>query len=67
MRCGTEPHPSHLSLEQALEWIQRLQPRRSILTHMHVPLDYDTVMKETPADVEPGHDGLVVEIPIESA
>ncbi len=60
-------HPSHFSLGQALEWIDRLKPRRSILTHMHVPLDYDTVMKETPAHVEPGHDGLVVEIPIESA
>ena len=41
-------HPSHLSLEQSLAWIERLKPKRAILTHMHTPLDYDTVMAETP-------------------
>ena len=55
------PHPSHLSLEQALDWIARFSPKRSVLTHMHTPLDYDTVMSETPANVEPGHDQFVVE------
>lgn len=55
-------HASHLSLGQSLEWIERLQPARAILTHMHVPLDYDTVQKETPAHVEPAYDGLSFEI-----
>jgi phosphoribosyl 1,2-cyclic phosphate phosphodiesterase len=55
------PHPSHLSLEQALGWIARFAPKRSVLTHMHTPLDYDTVMAETPDHVEPGHDQFVVE------
>ena len=55
-------HSSHLSLSQALEWIERLKPKRAILTHMHVPLDYDTVQKETPAHVEPAFDGLSFEI-----
>jgi phosphoribosyl 1,2-cyclic phosphate phosphodiesterase len=54
-------HPSHLSMEQALSWIDRFQPRHAILTHMHIPLDYDTVMAETPSHVEPAYDGLVVE------
>lgn len=54
-------HPSHLALEQSLEWIERLRPRHAILTHMHVPLDYDTVMRETPAHVTPAHDGLIIE------
>lgn len=57
-------HPSHLSLGQALDWIERLKPKRAILTHMHVPLDYATVMAETPAHVEPGYDGMTVEIAI---
>ncbi|MDO9418565.1 MBL fold metallo-hydrolase [Pararhizobium sp.] len=57
-------HPSHLSLEQSLGWIESLQPKRAVLTHMHVPLDYDTVMLETPDHVEPGYDGLVVEFEI---
>lgn len=54
-------HPSHLSLEQALSWIERFAPRHAILTHMHIPLDYETVMAETPAHVEPAYDGLAVE------
>lgn len=56
-----ERHPSHLSLEQALAWIERLGPRQSYLTHMHVPLDYGTVHRETPANVEPAHDMLAFE------
>ena len=55
-------HPSHLSLEQAMGWIDRLQPKRAILTHMHIPLDYDTVMRETPDHVEPAYDGMVIEV-----
>ncbi|NKN37668.1 MBL fold metallo-hydrolase [Agrobacterium sp. a22-2] len=58
-------HPSHLSLEQALGWIDRLQPRRAILTHMHVPLDYATVMAETPDHVEPAYDQMAFEIEID--
>jgi phosphoribosyl 1,2-cyclic phosphate phosphodiesterase len=54
-------HPSHLSLEQALSWIEGFSPKRAILTHMHIPLDYETVMKETPEHVEPGYDGLMFE------
>jgi phosphoribosyl 1,2-cyclic phosphate phosphodiesterase len=60
------PHPSHLSLSEALEWIERLAPKRAVLTHMHVPLDYATVMSQTPDNVEPAYDGMAIEIPLES-
>ena len=36
-------HPSHLSVEQALSWIARVKPKRAVLTHMHVDLDYATL------------------------
>jgi len=58
-------HPSHLSFAEALEWIARLSPAKAYLTHMHVPLDYATVMAETPDNVEPAYDGLAIEVPIE--
>lgn len=58
------PHPSHLSLEQSLEWIRHFAPRRAILTHMHTPLDYDTVMRETPDHVEPAYDGMQITVDI---
>ncbi len=57
-------HPSHLSLEEALDWIARLSPKHAVLTHMHVPLDYETVMGETPDNVEPAYDGMVIEVTI---
>ena len=57
-------HPSHFSLGEALEWIERLKPERAVLTHMHIPLDYDTVMAETPDHVAPAHDGLTAEFEI---
>lgn len=57
-------HPSHLSLSEALAWIERLAPKRAILTHMHIPLDYAAVARETPAHVEPAYDGMVIEIPL---
>ncbi|OQM73175.1 MBL fold metallo-hydrolase [Manganibacter manganicus] len=56
-------HPSHFSLAESLDWVERLAPGKAILTHMHVPLDYATVMAETPACVEPAYDGMVIEIP----
>ena len=57
------PHPSHLSLDEALAWIERLKPKRAILTHMHVDLDYDTLRRTLPPNVEPGFDGMAIELP----
>jgi phosphoribosyl 1,2-cyclic phosphate phosphodiesterase len=55
-------HPSHFSLGEALAWINRLKPARAVLTHMHVPLDYETVLAETPPHVEPAYDGMILEL-----
>ena len=60
-----KPHPSHFSLQEALSWIERLGAQRAILTHMHIPLDYDAVMAETPDHVAPAYDGLQIEISVE--
>jgi phosphoribosyl 1,2-cyclic phosphate phosphodiesterase len=55
-----KPHPSHLTVKTALEWIRRLKPRRAILTHLHVDLDYEMLRRELPEHVEPAYDGMVV-------
>ncbi|WP_088343501.1 MULTISPECIES: MBL fold metallo-hydrolase [Rhodomicrobium] len=55
-------HPSHFSVEEALEWIARVRPKRAILTHMHIDLDYDTLRKELPEGVEPAYDGMRIEL-----
>lgn len=55
------PHPTHFSVKQALEWVDRLKPGRAILTHLNVELDYDTLRRELPDHVQPAYDGMVVE------
>lgn len=57
-----KPHPSHFSLSEALEWIERLKPSRAVLTHMHTPLDYEAVRWQTPKNVEPAYDGMTIEV-----
>ncbi|HWE73923.1 MAG TPA: MBL fold metallo-hydrolase [Stellaceae bacterium] len=56
------PHPTHSHLERTLSWIERVKPKRAILTHMDETLDYEALRRELPAGVEPGYDGLVIEI-----
>lgn len=56
------PHPSHFSLDDALAWIERLKPRRAILTNLHADLDYDVLRKDLPPHVEPAFDGLRFEV-----
>ena len=51
-------HPSHLSVDQALAWIERLAPRHAVLTHMHNDLDYATLKARLPTHVEPAYDGM---------
>lgn len=54
------PHPTHLHLDKALEWIERLAPARAVLTNMHIDLDYATVDAETPRHVTPAYDGMTI-------
>ena len=55
------PHESHFSVKQALAWVERLKPKRTILTHMTSELDYATLARELPQGVEPAYDGMVIE------
>jgi phosphoribosyl 1,2-cyclic phosphate phosphodiesterase len=57
-----EPHPTHSHLAKTLSWIARVHPRRAVLTHMDQSLDYCELSAELPSGVEPGQDGLVIEI-----
>ena len=57
-----KPHPSHLSVDEALALIEQLRPRRAILTNLHSDLDYDELRKRLPPHVEPAYDGLSIEL-----
>lgn len=58
------PHPSHCSVDEALEWTARVGPRRAILTHMTNELDYATLSNELPSGIEPAYDGMQIEFDI---
>jgi phosphoribosyl 1,2-cyclic phosphate phosphodiesterase len=55
------PHPTHAHLDLALEWIDRIAPKRAFLTNLHVDMDYAELDRRTPGNVHPCHDGLVIE------
>ena len=57
-----DPHPSHAHLDLSLEWIERSGTQRAVLTNMHIDLDYETVLGETPDHVEPAYDGLKIRV-----
>lgn len=54
------PHPTHVHFEKSLEWIKQVAPKRAILTNMHIDLDYQTVMDETPKHIVPAFDGMQI-------
>ena len=54
------PHPAHFNLPQALEVIERLKPRRAILTHIAHEILHSQTSAELPLGVELAVDGLRV-------
>lgn len=56
-------HTTHANLDQVVAWAERLRPRRVVLTHMGYDVDWAWLQKRMPPGFEPGHDGLVMEVP----
>ena len=52
-------HPSHFSLSEALELINLVRPKKTILTNLHTDLDYNELKKMLPKNVYPAFDGMV--------
>ncbi|HBK71518.1 MAG TPA: MBL fold metallo-hydrolase [Flavobacteriaceae bacterium] len=58
-----EPHPTHLSLDDALNLIEELQPKKAYLTHISHKLGFHAeVQKVLPNNVFLGYDGLSFEV-----
>ncbi len=60
-----KPHPSHFSVNEAVDWSRRLAVRRAVLTHMHVDLDYATLKRELPDGIEPAYDGMMIDLALD--
>ena len=51
------PHETHAHFDLTFEWINKINPKKSILTHLgHV--DYDYILSICPENVYPGYDGM---------
>lgn len=56
------PHPTHLSIAEAIETAQALGARRTYLTHLTHETGHSELESQLPAGVLPAYDGLTVEI-----
>jgi phosphoribosyl 1,2-cyclic phosphate phosphodiesterase len=56
------PHPTHYSIDQAIEVIAALRPRRAFLVHMTHSVDHGLHGAALPPGVEFAYDGLEVEV-----
>ena len=57
------PHPTHFSVDEAVEVIGILKPERAYLTHISHHLDHETVSEMLPENVELAYDGLRLTVP----
>ena len=58
-------HATHFTVDEALEVIARIAPRRAYLTHMSHDLGHATTSARLPAGVELAYDGLVLDVPVD--
>ena len=52
------PHPTHLSLDQAVEVATQVGARRTLFTHMGHELDYESTNARLPEGMELAYDGM---------
>jgi riboflavin kinase/FMN adenylyltransferase len=57
-----KPHPTHTSIGRALEWVQRLRPRRAFFTHMCHDVSHARAEAGFPDHVRLAYDGLIVDV-----
>ncbi len=55
-------HPTHLSIPEAIETARAIGARRTILTHLSHRTGHAELAARLPPGIEPGYDGLIVEV-----
>ncbi len=56
------PHPTHLSIPEAVETARAIGARRTYLTHLTHETAHAQLLAELPDGIEPAFDGLVVDV-----
>jgi phosphoribosyl 1,2-cyclic phosphate phosphodiesterase len=58
-----EPHPTHFNLEEALDFIELVKPKKAYLTHIsHVFGFHDEIQKRLPKNVYLAYDNLQINL-----
>ena len=55
-------HPSHYNLDQVLDLIKIIKPKKTILTNLNADLDYKKLKNILPKNIFPGFDGMTFSI-----
>jgi phosphoribosyl 1,2-cyclic phosphate phosphodiesterase len=58
----SDNHWTHANLEIVQAWVERLKPRRTVLTHMGPEMDWAWMAANLPPGVEAGYDGMVLDV-----
>ena len=53
-------HATHLNLNNSIDLVKYLKPKKAILTNLHVELDYNKIKKILPRNIIPAYDGLKI-------
>tara|TARA_B110001452_G_scaffold54118_2_gene41519 strand:- start:1454 stop:2224 length:771 start_codon:yes stop_codon:yes gene_type:complete len=57
-----DKHPSHFNLDESIQLIKKLKPKKAILTNLSPVLDYDFLKKILPKNTIPAYDGLTIKL-----
>jgi len=56
------PHPTHLSIEEAIDVARKIGARRTFFTHMCHRVEHEELAALLPPDIQPAYDGLRLSI-----
>ncbi len=57
-----DTHWTHANLGTVISWVDRLRPRRTVLTHMGTEMDWAWMRANLPSGIEAGYDGMVLHV-----
>ena len=53
-----DPHPSHSHLDNSIELVNKIAPKRAYFTHISHDLDHESTNASLPENIRLAHDGL---------
>ena len=57
-----DPHPAHAGFDQIMEFVNYINPKKTVFTHMTALIDEEKLKSKCPNNVMPGYDGMVIDL-----